>query len=336
MATVELRFLDRAQVTSLLPDTAECQRIIEQGLIAHGRQQVVLPPKVHLHMPDPVRGHFNILPGYVGPLDTAGIKVVSDFMDNYDHDLPSEVALLTLYDPHTGTPKAIMDATVITWLRTGTVTAVGAKLLARPESAVVGHLGARGTAFANLQGLAHLFPLQEVRIVSARRETRARLANRVRDELGVPARAVDSVAEAAEGADIVIEATRLHSPQALLETAMLKPGALLVTYGWILAMERSLPLAMDKLVVDDWAQCCKGGQLFPLIEAGELSSEHVYAEIGQIAARLRTGRERDEERILFWHRGFAISDIVLGQYLLDRAEQQGIGTMLTLGTYGRE
>ena len=258
------------------------------------------------------------------------MKVVGDYVDNWRHGLPSELALLTLYDPATGAPRAIMDATALTWLRTGAVTAVGARLLARPDSAVIAHLGARGTAFSNLQALATCLPVREIRIASRRPESRERLAARVRETLGVAARAVERVEDAVAGADVIVEATRLERAEVLVRDEHVKPGALVVTYGWVMAVDPRLPLRADKLVVDDWAQCQKGGQLFPLIERGELTRAHVYAEIGEIVAGTRAGRTSPEERIVFWHRGFAISDIVLGARILAEAEAKGIGQVLTL------
>lgn len=334
---VAFRFLNRAEVESLLPPAEVLLDTIEQGLRAHGAREVVLPPKSHIHLDDRFNGHFNVLPGWVaatgvagGTAGWAGVKVVGDYVDNWRVGLPSEVALLLLSDPRTGVPRALMDATTLTWLRTGAVTAVGAKYLARPDSSVVAHLGARGTAFANLRFLSTLFPLREVRITSKRAETRERLAARVTSELGVTARAVDRSDDAVAGADIVVEATRLEAPEVLVRDSALKPGALLVTYGWVMAVDPLLPRRMDKLVVDDWEQCRHGGQLHPLIVRGELVREHVHAEIGGIVTGARRGRERADERILFWHRGFAISDIVLGARILAEAEKRGVGTMLSL------
>ena len=330
MARVAFRFLNRAEVQSLLPPTPALLDVVERGLRAHGAGEVVLPPKSHIHLDERFNGHFNVLPGYVAPAKAAGVKVVGDFVDNYRVGLPSEVAMLTLYDPATGVPRCLMDATVLTWLRTGAVTGIGARHLARPESSVVAHLGARGTAMSNLTALAALFPLREVRITSKRRESRERLAAEVKHTLGLEARAVDSSEEAVRGADIVVEATRLERPEVLVQDAWLEPGALLVTYGWVMAVDPELPFRADKLVVDDWAQCQLGGQLHPLIASGRLRREHVHAEIGEIVHGTRAGRASVRERIIFWHRGFAISDIVLGAWIHAQAEAKGVGTMLTL------
>lgn len=330
MHEISLRFLNRSEVDRLSPSPDELLRVIEDGLSAHGRRDVVMPPKAHLQLDHLYNGHFNILMGYAAPIRRAGIKVVGDYVENWRRRLPSEVALLTLYDPETGVPCCIMDATDLTWQRTGAVTCIGALHLARRDSAVVGHIGARGTAFSNLRLLASRFPLREIRICSKRPDSRERLATRVRQELGIDARTVGSASEAAAGADIVVEATRLTVPEVLLRASDLQPGALVVTYGWVRAVDAALPEAMDKLVVDDWEQCTHGGQLHDLIACGTLQRSHIHGEIGQITSGQLPGRENGQERILFWHRGFAISDVVLGDWLYRRAHEQSVGTVLKL------
>ena len=330
MARVQFRFLDRADVRALLPDTRSLLGIIEAGLAAHGRKDVVLPPKSHIDLDTRYNGHFNILMGWAGPIDTAGVKVIGDYVDNYRHGLPSEVAMLTLYDARTGVPRALMDATDLTTERTGAVTGAGARHLAPASPKIVGHIGARGTAYANLAALADLFPLEEIRINSKRAETREALARKVQDELGVPARAVATAEEAVRGADIVVEATRLEKPAVLIRDEWLTPDCLLVTYGWVMAVDPKTVLGASKIVVDDWEQCRKGGQLQPLIESGELTRERIHAEIGEIVSGQRPGRAAGDGRIVFWHRGFAISDIMLGAHVLREAEAAGVGRVLVL------
>jgi len=330
MAKVEFLFLNRHEVEGLVPDMATIVEVVEQGLAAHGRRDVVLPPKSHIHLDDRYNDHFNVLPGWAGHIDRAGVKVVGDYVDNWRHGLPSEVALLTIYDPRTGVPLCLMDATASTWLRTGAVTSIGAKHLARADARVVGHISARGTAFANIAAIAACRAIEEVRVTSARRETREALARRIEDELGIRARPVATALEAAEGADIVVEATRLEKPEVLLPEDALAPGALLVPYGWIMGVDPALPKAVGKFVVDDWEQCTKGGTFHPLIASGELGRGDLHAEIGEICASRRPGCETDVERIVFWHRGFAISDIVLGHWIHERARREGVGRSLLL------
>lgn len=330
MARVDFRYLDRAQVRSLLPTIPKLLELVESGLAAHGRRDVVLPPKSHIQLDDRYNGHFNVLVGWAGPNDTAGVKVIGDYVDNYRHGLPSEIAMLTLYNPRTGVPRALMDATDLTTERTGAVTGVGAKYLAPKRARVIGHIGARGTAFANIAILAKLFDIAEVRINSKRAETREALAARVRSQCGINAVAVATAEEACRGADIVVEATRLEAPEILIRDAWLKPDCLLVTYGWKMAVDPATVRSASKVVVDDWEQCCKGGQLHPMIQSGELTRDKVHAEIGEIAAGSKAGRSETDGRIVFWHRGFAISDIMLGAHILEAAAAENIGTVLNL------
>ena len=98
----------------------------------------------------------------------------------------------------------------------------------------------------------------------------------------------------------------------------------------MLSVERTLPFTVDKLVVDDWNQCKQSpyGQFAGLVQAGELRDEHVHGEIGEIVAGLRPGRESAAERILFWHKGFAISDIMIGDLAYRKAVEKGVGTRI--------
>ncbi len=96
------------------------------------------------------------------------------------------------------------------------------------------------------------------------------------------------------------------------------------------AVELDLTDIMDKIVVDDWGQAGAGplGALRAHVDSGRLSAANLHAELGQIVCGDRPGRETDDERILFWHRGLSLTDIALGQAMLGRAEALGLGTRL--------
>jgi ornithine cyclodeaminase len=292
---------------------------------------VVLEPRVHLEPGASFRGHWNVLRAFVEPLGTAGVKVVGDFVDNYRHDLPSELGLLTLFDPRTGAPTAIVDAADLTDRRTGALTAVGAKYLARRDARVLGHVGARGTAFWNVVLLDSLFDFEEIRVTSRRSHSREAFARALEQELGKPVRVCATVQETVEGADIVVEATRLVEPKPILRTAWLAEGAFVVPYGTMSAVELDLLDVMSKVVVDDWEQCKPGGRFGALrehVDRGLLTEETLHGELGDVVVGRKAGRERDDERILFWHRGLATCDVALGALLVERAVERGIGTVL--------
>jgi alanine dehydrogenase len=146
MDPIYITYLNRLDVEELKLTNDEILDAIETALAVQGRGEAVIEPRMHLE-PKVANGHFNVLRGALKPpVDLAGVKVVGDFVDNYTLGYPSELAVLLLMDPRMGAPRAILDASGITDMRTGAVTAIGAKYLARKNSKILGHIGARGTA----------------------------------------------------------------------------------------------------------------------------------------------------------------------------------------------
>jgi len=310
---------------------ADVLAAVEAAVRAQGEGAVTLDPRVH-HVPDPsFPGHFNLLRATVWPLRVAGVKVVGDYVENHRNGLPSELALVTLYDPRTGVPVAIVDGTEITERRTGALTALGARELARPGSRVLAHLGARGTAFANVTMLDVLFDFSEIRVTSRREESRRAFGAQLEAALGKPVRVTETIEEAVTGADIVVEATRLERPEPILRTDWLTACSLLIPYGTMSTLELDVLDSFDKVVVDDWGQCGTDdpfGALRPQVRAGLLTAETLHAELGQIVAGIAPGRESDAERIVFWHRGLATTDVAVAWRAVERARAEGIGTTL--------
>jgi alanine dehydrogenase len=331
MKPIYITYLNGLDVEAAALSDDEILAAIEGSLAAQGRGETVIEPRMHLIPDRKVHGHFNVLRGYIGgAVNFAGVKIVGDYVDNYKQDLPSEIGLLALFDPATGMPRALLDATAITDMRTGAVTAIGAKYLARKGSRVLGHIGARGTAYWNVRLLDRLFDFDEIRVHSRRRESRDAFAARLTQDLGKTVRALDTWESTVKDADIVVEASRLLEPTPLLKTEWIKPGAFVVPYGTMSAVELSLTDIMAKLVVDDWGQCKAGqfGALRAHVEAGKLSERTLYAEMGEIVAGKKPGREREDETILFWHRGLSLSDIALGHAILEKAKRLDVGQRL--------
>lgn len=328
-----LRFVSGPDIEQLGLTPADVVAAATDVVAAHGRGETVFEPRTHLVPDNGGRGHFNVLRGHVSTLGdhgVSGVKVVGDFVHNHELGLPSELALLTLYDPWTGVPVAIVDATLITEVRTGAMTAVGARHLARSDSRVLGHVGARGTAHSNVVMLDAMFDLTEIRVTSLRPASREAFAARLREELDTSVVVTESVAETFDGADIAVEATRLEEPASLVTPDMLAPGSLLVPYGTVSALDPHLLDVVDKVVVDDWreAQAGEFGALRPHLRSGALTRETLHAEIGDVVTDRRPGREDDDERILFWHRGLSILDVAVGQLILERAARADLGTMV--------
>ena len=170
-------------------------------------------------------------------------------------------------------------------------------------------------------------------MTSRRPESRERFAREMTEILGKQVVAVDDVRRscrsghrrrrlpAARGAD---------DPRERLARAR----ALVMPYGAVRSTDPTLPLIADRFVVDDWRQAAgsEHGQYFTLIRDGRLARDDVDAEIGEIVAGTQPGRERDDELIVFWHRGFAVSDIAVGSLALRRAQELGLGTRVTMAS----
>lgn len=330
MNPIEIIYLNALDIDALAMSDEEILGAVERALAAQGNGQCVVEPRTHL-VPDPAfNGHFNVLRGYVAPLGLAGVKIVGDYVDNYKLGLSSEMAMLNLFDPRTGKPRAIVDATAITEMRTGAMTAIGARHLAPPQPRVLGHVGARGTSYWNVRLLDRLFDFAEIRVHSRRPESRDAFAERLSRDLGKRVTATPDWQSCLEGADILVEASRLAAPEALFKTSWVRKGALVVPYGTMSSLELSMAGIVDKLVVDDRGQMRAGrlGALRPHIDAGLVDEARVHAELGEIVAGRRPGRERADETILFWHRGLPTSDIALAAAMLAKADRLGVGQRL--------
>ena len=323
-------YLNRLDVAKLELTNDEILAAVEHGLRLQGSGEAVIEPRVHLE-PGVSNGHFNVLRGSLGgDIDLAGVKVVGDFVDNYKLGLPSELAMLNLMDRRTGQPRAVIDASSITDMRTGAVTAIGAKHLARKDSRVLGHVGARGTAYWNVRLLDHLFNFDEIRVHSLRSESRNAFAARLSEDLGKKVVATTDWESCVRGADVVVEASRLERPEVMLRTEWIAPGSFVVPYGTMSAVELDLLSVMDKVAVDDWGQCKTGkfGSLRAHVETGRLSEATLYAELCEIVVGRKRGRESAEETNLLWHRGLSLSDIALGHAMLTKAAALGVGQKL--------
>jgi ornithine cyclodeaminase len=332
VSAIELTYLSGPEIDALALTDEEILGSVRDVLAAQGRGETVIEPRMHLFSrpaPGSAQGHFNVLRGATA--EHAGVKVVGDFVENHRLGLPSELALLLLMNPATGVPETIIDATAIIEMRTGAVTAIGAEHLARRDSRTLAHIGARGTAYWNVRLLCHVLPgLAEIRVHSRRPESREAFARRLSADLGREVRAVATWEECVRDADVIVEASRLNEPAPLLRTEWIAPGALVIPYGTVSAVELELTDIMDKIVVDDWGQAGIGplGALRAHVDSGRLSETNLHAELGQIVSGERPGREHQSETILFWHRGLSITDIALGQTLLERARSLGVGTRL--------
>jgi ornithine cyclodeaminase len=178
-----------------------------------------------------------------------------------------------------------------------------------------------------------LFHFDEIRLHSKHPQSRDRLAERLRQDLEREVRVTDNWRATVEDADIVVEATRLAQPEPLLKTQWLKRGTCLIPYGSQSALDLSIVDVADKIVVDDWARAVMGpvGALRLHIDSGRLTRDTLHAELGEIVAGVKPGREREDEIVVYWQRSLAVADLALATALMEKAERLGIGHSLPFG-----
>ena len=165
---------------------------------------------------------------------------------------------------------------------------------------------------------------------SRRPESRNSFGERLSDDLGKVVTVTEDWQSCLEGADIMVEASRLETPEPLFRTEWVRPGALVIPYGTQSTVEDNITDIMDKILVDHWDQCLIGpfGCLRRHVDQGRVTRDTIHGEIGSVCANELAGRESDDETILFWHRGLSTSDIALGWAMLEKAKRLNIGTVL--------
>lgn len=324
MADWPLTVLSATQVQACLPSTVETIAAIQTAYLAIATNEGRLGPRAYMDAPGPSAGTFVSMQGIMPSRNLAAVKVIGSFPQNRARGLPSESGLLSLFDASTGVPLAVMDAGAITAMRTGAVSALGAKYLARKSSRSLAVIGTGPTARWSIRFIADLFQLDEVRVFGRDASKLAQFVTTMSRETGVKTRAASGWQDCVESADIVVDATMLDQHQPLLRTSWIQPGAVLIVFGIRGSLELDVCTSMDRIVVDDWSRSPPvgpNGALWPQIEAGKFSQDQVDAEIGEIIQG-RGGRQNKDERILFWHRGMVLCDILIASLVLQEAQKR--------------
>ena len=330
-----LVYLSASDVDATGLDIAEAIEAVSQVLAMHASGQVNLPSKVILDMDERRHGRINAMPAHVGgEVNACGIKWIAGFPNNPTrHRLPRANALVILNDTETGVPLCIMEAGRISALRTGAVTGVGARHLARKDAATAGLIGAGVQARTQLEALtAVLESLNTIRVFDVRRETAEQFvawAGDVWPELDI---AIADTAEAAvRGADCIVTATVADEP--IVKAAWLKEGVFFSHVGSYQEEEEAVIIEADKVVVDVWEEVLHRHTplLARMYEAGKIDAARIHANIGEIITGEKPGRETQDERIFFSPLGLGSEDIAVAAAVYHRAVEMGLGCPLSFG-----
>jgi ornithine cyclodeaminase len=325
--------LTRDQVRELLPmpDAIELMKTAFSELSA-GR--TVSPLRTVISLPDR-EGDALFMPAFVPAMDALGLKSVNVFRRNLERGLPVIHAVVSLVDPESGQPLAIMDGTYLTALRTGAVSGAAADLLARPESRALAAIGAGAQGVTQIAAVCAVRPIERVIAVDVSESALERLQETLRrdwPDLVDRVETTTDVSAAVRAADIVCTATTSRTP--VFTDADVRPGTHINAVGAYTPEMQELPaetVIRATVVVDaiDAALAEAGDLIIPLNE-GRVTRDHFARELGMVASGSAPGRASADEVTLFKSVGNAVQDVVVAKRAVDRARERGIGTEIDL------
>ncbi|NPV61232.1 MAG: alanine dehydrogenase [Methanotrichaceae archaeon] len=323
---MEVLWLSEEDVKSVLEIDSAIEAV-RGAFRDHALGRTQMPPKPYLYFPK-YQGDLRTMPAYLEDLDFAGVKIVNVHPQNPERGLPTVMALLVLNSPQNGAPLAVMGATHLTNMRTGAAGAVAARQLARPDSEVVGLVGAGAQARTQLLALSRVFKIGKVIVSDRSLESSRALIKDARAFLDCEYVATDSRQEACD-CDILITTTPSRSP--VVKEDWIRPGTHINAIGADAKGKQELESALTAkalLVVDDMAQAVHSGEVNVPLAQGLLKPEQIHAQIGEVLVGQKPGRTSREEITIFDSTGLAIQDVAVGTQVYHSARRSGRGTAL--------
>ena len=307
--------LNEKQVRTLapMPDLIDA---MEGALAAYSSGTVGQPVRTVVDV-GPEKNFFGVMPAYVGGASASlGAKLVTFFVTNTARKIPTHFATVVLLDPETGALQAILDGRYLTEARTSAVSAVSARLLARPDSKHLAVIGSGVQAHSHVEALRHLFSLDRI---TAWSPTRAKLEEFCAASGAV---AASSVEEAVAEADLIAVVSAARVP--VLMSEWVRPGTHIMAVGACRANHRELDgklVARARVIVDSRAGALReaGDILIPIAE-GLFEASHIEAELGE-----KPRRKSAEEITIFKSLGMAVEDVVAAKLAYERAKAAGVG-----------
>jgi ornithine cyclodeaminase/alanine dehydrogenase-like protein (mu-crystallin family) len=305
--TPEPLLISRRELASLM-DLDAYYRAAESAFLAHAQGRATVPMPLHIAVDG---GGFHATGAFIdaGPEERfAAVKVNSNFPGNPSRGLPTIQGAVLLYDAADGRLLAILDSIEITSRRTAAAGAVAARHLARGDSSTIGICGCGEQGRAQLAAIARVLPIRRAWAWDADAARAGRFAQEMSRSLGLDVAAVREIA----GADVIVTATSALEP--FLRTVA--PGTFIAAIGAESPHKSEIHpalMASSKVVTDLTSQAIAMGDLHHAPGAA------VHAELGEIVAGRRPGRESDDEVIVFDSTGVAIQDVAAAACAYQRA-----------------
>lgn len=320
-------FIGQDEVADLLP-MPDCIEAVRGALAALARGEGIQPLRPVMWLPGKV-GALGMMPGYLGSIETMGIKTVTVFPGNASTEYDSHQGTVMLFDAGNGRLKAVIDATEITAIRTAAASAVATDLLARENASVLAILGAGVQGHSHARAIPLVRPIDEIRVWSRTPDSARRLAT----EVGGSSRAMTSVEEAVAGADIVCTTTA--SPDPILPGSLLEPGMHVNAVGSSVPFARELDAAAmsrSRIFVDRRESTVnESGDFIMARNEGAVDDDDIVAELGEVIVGTDPGRRSDDEITMFVSLGIAAEDIAAADLVYRNALESNRGFTVEFG-----
>ena len=277
-------------------------------------------------------GFVKTMAAYYEPMEVHMTKVFSLFRNNPTrHGLQTVNTFIVVTDPHTGVPVAVMNGDWITALKTAGSTAAAAKHLAKEDSRIVGIVGAGAQGRSHLLSLAQIFKIEEARIADISAKAREGYVREMKKLCDFDIVSVDSVEQAVRDVDISAVVTTADEP--LVKPDWVRPGLFIAKAGSFQELDPGVITTVDKVVVDSWkytVEYRRVKELTQLADSGAISRETIYGELPDILAGRKSGRQTDQETILFASIGFGVDNAALAGFVYKKALRRRVGKILPL------
>lgn len=290
-----------------------------------------MPIRAHISIAEP-EGTALFMPSYMKVSGMIGVKTVTLFEGNRKHNLPYIQGMVSLFDGVNGTPRAVLDGTTITSLRTGAASGLATRLLSRRNSRICAIFGAGVQGRTQLEAVCAVRDIREVYVYDTLPAAAKRFAKEMGEELGIKTVVAKSSREAVQKADIICCASIAGTP--VFDDRDLVAGVHINAVGSYKPHVQEVPEEMvlrSRLYVDHRESALEEtGDLIIPIAKGVFTEAHIIAEIGEVAAGTALGRGSDSEITFFKTVGVALQDLAAATVILKKADELGIGTMVEL------
>lgn len=314
---MKLEIIDGPTVRKRLP-MKDCVEAMVTAMTAVTKGTVKVPQRIVMPLVDR-SGYFALMPGSASEPSTYGAKLVTLYPDNAARGRPVVQGFVALFDHHTGAPVALIDGAAITALRTGAVSALATRELARAHTRTLGLLGCGVQASAHLEAICTVRDIAEV-IVWGRSFEKARaFAEQNAGCVTAQIRAVGSPEEAAR-CDIVCAVTNASEP--ILRGTWLQPGSHVNLVGAYTPTTREADTALiasGRLYVDSLASAfSEAGDILIPIQEGAITRSHVIGELGALLLGIVQGRRSADEITIYKSVGLFVQDLIAAHAVYTR------------------